>query len=49
MREVWDLRSENPKKMRENQREASLEQDARQPRLTEEADGPADAKTRERT
>ena len=32
-----------------NQRVARLEQDARQPRLTKEADGPADAKTRERT
>ena len=44
-----ELRPESPKEMRENQREASLEQDARQPRLTEEVDGPADAKTRERT
>ena len=32
-----------------DQREASLEQDARQPRLTKEADGPANTKTRERT
>ena len=35
--------------MRANQREASLEQDARQPRLAMVADGPADTKTRERT
>ena len=32
-----------------DQREASLEQDARQPRLAMEADGPANTKTRERT
>ena len=32
-----------------NQREADLEQDARQPRLAMEADGPADTKTREHT
>ena len=32
-----------------NQRLASLEHDARQSRLTMEADGPADTKTRERT
>ena len=32
-----------------NQRLASLEQDARQPRLAMEVDGPADMKTRERT
>ena len=32
-----------------DQRSASLEQDARQPRLAMEADGSADAKTRERT
>ena len=31
------------------QRVASLEQDARQPRLAMEADGQADTKTRERT
>ena len=31
------------------QRVASLEQDARQPRLAMEADGPSDTKTRERT
>ena len=34
---------------RENHRVASLEQDARQPRLAMEADGPADKKTRKRT
>ena len=32
-----------------DQCEASLEQDARQPRLTMVPDGPANAKTRERT
>ena len=32
-----------------NQRLAGLEQDARQPRLTMQADGPSDTKTRERT
>ena len=32
-----------------SQRLASLEHDARQPRLAMEADGPADTKTRERT
>ena len=32
-----------------SQREASLEHDARQPRLAMEADGPANTKTRERT
>ena len=32
-----------------DQRLASLEQDARQPRLTMEVDVPADEKTRERT
>ena len=32
-----------------DQREASLEQDARQPRLAMEADDPADTQTRERT
>ena len=36
------------KEMRvKDQREASLEQDARQPRLAMKADGPADTKTRE--
>ena len=41
---------ENPKDLRTNdQRVASLEEDARQPRLAIEADGPADTKTRERT
>ena len=58
MRETWDeVREENglkkpekPKEMRAtDQREASLEQDARQPRLAMEADGPANTKTRERT
>ena len=34
---------------RKNQRVASLEQDARQPRLAREADGPADTKTRRHT
>ena len=32
-----------------DQRVPNLEQDARQPRLSMEADGPADIKTRERT
>ena len=32
-----------------SQRAASLEHDARQPRLAMEADGPANTKTRERT
>ena len=32
-----------------NQRVARLEQDARQPRVVMESDGPADTKTRERT
>ena len=58
MLEVWDeVREENgfkkPEKSKEmramDQRLASLEQDARQPCLAMEADGPADAKTRERT
>ena len=34
---------------KENQRVASLEQDARQPRLAIETDVPADTKARERT
>ena len=40
---------ENPKDLRTNdQRETSLEQDVRQPRLVMEADAPADNTTRER-
>ena len=42
-----DKLSENLK--RTNQRVASLEQDARQPRFAMEVDGPSDTKTRERT
>ena len=51
MWEVWDRKlDEHTDEMREtNQRVASLEHDARQPRLTVEAGGPADKKTRERT
>ena len=58
MLEAWDVvreesglkKSEKPKEMRAtDQRVASLEQDARQSRLSMEADGPADTKTRERT
>ena len=56
--ESWDevceknrfKKSEKNKEMRAtDQREASLEQDARQPRLAMEADGTANTKTRERT
>ena len=56
--EVWDeVREKNglkkPEKLedlrRMDQRLASLEQNARQPRLAIEADVPADEKTRERT
>ena len=51
MKETW---GEAIKEIKEdlqsmNQRVARLEQDARQPRLAMEADGPADRKTRERT
>ena len=58
MRETWDeVREENglkkPEKSKEmratDQREASLEQDARQPNIAMEADEPANTKTRERT
>ena len=58
MWEAWNkVREEHGLKKPENQEdlrakdqhEASLEQDARQPRLAMEADGPADTKTRERT
>ena len=53
-KEVWDEigleKPEKPKEMRAtDQREADLEQNARQPRLAMEADGPAHTKTRERT
>ena len=44
----WDRKLEKSR-IRTSQREASLEHDARQPRLAMEADGPADTKTRERT
>ena len=49
-----DKSDRRPKKLsgetkKTDQRLASLEQDARQPRLAMEADGPADIKTRERT
>ena len=56
-REVWKKvweedaleKPEKPKEMRAtDQREAGLEQDARQPRLAMEADGPVNTKTRER-
>ena len=58
MWEAWDEVCEKNrlKKPEENeemratdQREAGLEQDARQPRLAMEADGPANTKSRERT
>ena len=51
MWEVWDRKlDEYADVMRgTNQRAASKEQEARQPRLTMEADGPSDTKTRERT
>ena len=46
--EVWDRKMDEITKLLE-QHLASLEQDARQPRLAMEVDGPADTKTRERT
>ena len=58
MSQAWDKicdknglkKPEELKKMRATeQRSASLEQDARQPRLAMDADVPADKKTRERT
>ena len=58
MWETWDevceknglKKPENPKEMKAtDQREGSLEQDARQPRLAMEADGPTNTRTRERT
>ena len=58
MQETWDKvceknglkKPEKPKQMRAtDQREISLEQDARQPRLAMEADEPANTKNRKRT
>ena len=46
--EVWDRKMDEITRLLK-QHLASLEQDARQPRLAMEADGPADMKTRERT
>ena len=46
--EVWDRKMDDITRLLE-QHLASLEQDARQPRLAIETDGPADTKTRERT
>ena len=46
--EVWDRKMDEITRLLE-QHLASLEQDARQPCLATEADGPADTKTRERT
>ena len=46
----WTQKARKPQDLRRvDQRLASLEQDARQPRLAMEADVPADKKTRERT
>ena len=46
--EIWDRGLDKVMKYLK-QHLASLEQDARQPRLATEADGPANTKTRERT
>ena len=46
--EVWDRKMDEITRFLE-QHLASVEQDARQPRLAMEVDGPADTKTRERT
>ena len=46
--EIWDRRRDEIMRLLK-QPLTSLEQDARQPRLTMEADGPANTKTRERT
>ena len=48
MREVWNLKPEKPKEMRLDPLVASLEHDARQPRLAMVADGQANTKTSER-
>ena len=49
--EIWDRKMDKftDNLRRIDQRIASLEQDARQPRPAMEADGPADTNTRERT
>ena len=46
--EIWDRRRDEIMRLLK-QPLTSLEEDARQPRLTMEADGPANTKTRERT
>ena len=48
IKEVWDRKMDEIRRLLE-QHLANLEQDARQPRLAMEADGPADTKPRERT